>query len=456
MWARVFMSDLALKEGLGGEIALYDIDVESAKRNQLIGGYINKNPKALSKFDYKVYENIENALIGSDFVIISILPGTFEEMRSDVHEPEKYGIYQSVGDTAGPGGILRAMRTVPIYIDFAKKIKEYASDAWVINLTNPMTILTKTLYEEFKEIKAFGCCHEVLHTLKLFSVILKKLKNIDAEKEDLSVDVAGLNHFTWIDKAYYKDIDILKLIPEFEEKYAKDGYYEEGNDPFAFKYDPFAYGNTVKFDLMHKYGILPAAGDRHLAEFCPNDWYLKDKETVKKYHFNLTTVDYRIEDQKKKIEDTILYSTGKKEFVLEKSAEELVDMILALLGMKKLITNVNYPNHGQIEALGYNDIVETNCVFSANMVNPLLTNKLPDGVNELLIKQSNSLNNCYKGIKEKDYKLIFKSFLNQQLCKNLKLDDAKELFINMCENTKKYLEPYYDLNKLKEEIRSYR
>ena len=118
-WARVFMSDLALTEGLGGEMRLYDIDLPAAERNRAIGGHIDRDPKTRSVFQYKVCPSIDQALAGADFVIISILPGTFREMRSDVHAPEKYGVYQSVGDTAGPGGVLRAMRTVPIYEFFA-------------------------------------------------------------------------------------------------------------------------------------------------------------------------------------------------------------------------------------------------------------------------------------------------------------------------------------------------
>jgi len=140
MWARIFMNDLALAEGIFGEIDLYDIDLEAARRNQKIGERINENPACMSKWDYVVQEKIEDALHGADFVIISILPGTFEEMISDVHAPEAYGIYQSVGDTKGPGGVLRAMRTVPIFEGFASKIKECCPEAWVINFTNPMSI----------------------------------------------------------------------------------------------------------------------------------------------------------------------------------------------------------------------------------------------------------------------------------------------------------------------------
>ena len=87
-WARVFMSDLALTPDLSGEIALYDIDVEAAKRNAAIGKPINENEKTQSHFEYRVYDELEDTLVNADFVVISILPGTFKEMHSDVHAPE--------------------------------------------------------------------------------------------------------------------------------------------------------------------------------------------------------------------------------------------------------------------------------------------------------------------------------------------------------------------------------
>ena len=105
-WAWTFMRDLALEPELGGTIVLYDIDKEAAKANEIIGNGISERPEAVGKWKYIVADTLAEALTGSDFVVISILPGTFDEMESDVHEPEKYGIYQSVGDTAGPGGMV--------------------------------------------------------------------------------------------------------------------------------------------------------------------------------------------------------------------------------------------------------------------------------------------------------------------------------------------------------------
>lgn len=446
LWARVFMSDLAVAEGLSGEMALYDIDREAAERNAKIGARINENPNTKSKFEYNVYNKLEEALEGATFVILSILPGTFREMRSDVHTPEKYGIYQSVGDTAGPGGILRAMRTVPIYEEFAKKIKEICPNAWVINFTNPMSICIKVLYDVFPEIKAFGCCHEVFHAQKLLTVILKELRGIDVHRSQIYTDASGVNHFTWITEAKYKDIDLLALIPEFWEKFGEEGYYEEGEDRFAFRHDPFAYGNKVKMDLYARYGALAAAGDRHLAEFLPCQWYLKDPETVKEWQFNLTTVDYREKDREEKIAETIEMAEGRKEFVVEKSDEEAVELMKALLGEGTVVSNVNMPNRGQMPQMPLGSIVETNCVFSNDMVRPVVSGLLPTGAENLVYRCCVNIDNTYEGIKERNLEKIYQAFVNQPLCNTLTMSQSRELFKEMCLNTKEYLAPYFDLD----------
>ena len=447
LWARIFMADLAVAEGLSGEMALYDIDREAAERNAKIGSYINKDQNTKSRFTYNVYDNLEDALQGATFVLLSILPGTFKEMRSDVHTPEKYGIYQSVGDTAGPGGVLRAMRTVPLYEEFARKIKKICPNAWVINFTNPMSICVKTLYDVFPEIKAFGCCHEVFHAQELLTVMLKELRGIEVSRDKIYTDACGVNHFTWITEAKYQDIDLLSLVPEFAEKFGEEGYYERaGEDRFAFKYDMFAYGNKMKFDLFERYGALAAAGDRHIAEFLPNNWYLKNPETVKEWQFNLTTVDFREQDQEKKILDTIEMAEGRKKFPVKKSDEEAVAMLKALLGFETVVTNVNMPNRGQMPQLPMGAIVETNCVFSNDMVSPVVSKPLPEGVKNLVYRCSTNIDNTYEGIKERNLEKLFQAFVNQPLCNCLTVSEAKKLFREMCINTRKYLDPYFDLN----------
>ncbi len=447
-WARTFMSDLALAEDLSGEIGLYDIDMEAARRNAKIGGYINQDPRTRSKFDYKLYDRLEPALEGADFVVISILPGTFGEMRSDVHTPEKYGVYQSVGDTAGPGGVLRAMRTVPIYETFAARIRDICPNAWVINFTNPMSVCTKVLYDVFPGIKAFGCCHEVFHTQEFLTCVLKETRGIHVHRDQIYTDASGVNHFTWITEAKYQDIDLLALLPEFMDRFYEEGYYErEGEDRFAFRTDPFAYGNKVKLDLYRKYGALAAAGDRHLAEFMPGTWYLKDPETVKDWQFGLTTVDFREAQQAQLVAETIEMAEGKKPFPVVKSAEIAVDLMRALMGFGTMVSNVNLPNQGQMPQMPLGSVVETNCVFSNDQVKPIVSKPLPTAVANLVYRSCVNIDTTYEGIKERDLDKIYAAFANQPLCGALTMEQSMALFQEMCFNTREYLDDFFPLEQ---------
>lgn len=446
LWARSFMSDLAVAEGLSGEIALYDIDLEAADRNARIGQRINQDPATKSFFDYKVCANLDDALQNADFVLISILPGTFKEMHSDVHAPEQYGVYQSVGDTVGPGGVLRAMRTVPIYEEFARKIRDICPNAWVLNFTNPMSVCTKVLYDVFPGIKAFGCCHEVFHAQEFLTCVLKETRGIRVHRRDIYTDACGVNHFTWITEAKYQNIDLLALLPEFMDKFYEEGYYErEGASRFAFREDPFAYGNKLKLDLYRKFGALGAAGDRHLAEFMPGKWYLKDPETVKSWQFGLTTVDFREEQQAQRVADTIEMAEGRKPFPVVPSGEEAVEMMKALMGFGTVVSNVNMPNLGQMPQMPLGSIVETNCVFSNDQVKPVVSG-LPTAVASLVYRNCANIDLTYEGIKERNLAKLYAAFAGQPLCDSLSMEESKALFRQMCYNTRAYLDPYYDLD----------
>lgn len=442
LWARSFMQDLALAQGIRGEVSLYDIDREAALRNQVIARRIHEKKEATAQFTYTVAESLEESLTGADFVLISILPGTFAQMRSDVHEPEKYGIYQTVGDTVGPGGVLRAMRTVPIYEGFARAIKECCPDAWVLNLTNPMSACVKALYDTFPGIKAFGCCHEVFHAQDFLCCVLKEQLGIEATRKDIYTDASGVNHFTWITEASYQGNDLLSLLPDFMDKYFESGYYERGSHD-AWKTDPFAYGNRVKMALYQRYGALAAAGDRHLVEFCNNRWFLENPEMIAHWHCKLTTVDFREANQAKQIADSIAMAKGEMEVPLAPSGEELVELIRAILGLTTIVSNVNMPNHGQMPGLPEGTIVETNCVFTNGFVKPVTARALPAGALALVQRNAANIDLTCEGIRERNLHKLLAAFMNQSLCSNLTWEQGAELFQRMCENTKEYLAPYY-------------
>ncbi len=436
-WAHGVMVNLALEKDICGEVALYDIDFEAAKANEIIGNRVKEQKDCLSPWKYKAYEKIEDALTGADFVIISILPGTFDEMESDVHTPEKYGIYQSVGDTSGPGGIVRAMRTIPMFEEIALKIKENCPKAWVINYTNPMTVCVRTLYKVFPEIKAFGCCHEVFGTQKLLVNVLDELKGIkNVEREELKVNVVGINHFTWLTSAQYRNIDLYPLYREFCEKYAKTGYGKKSDTNWMN--NVFESEEKVKMDLFLRYGIIAAAGDRHLAEFCDKEWYLDSPERVKEMHFGLTPVSWRKKDLKERLEKSARLVSGEETFKLRDNGEEGVKQIKALLGLCDLVTNVNIPNAGQIPNLPLDVVVETNAAFRADSLQPVMAGNIPNEIYSLISRIVGEQELTTEAGLERNLDKAFMAFISDPLV-NISIDKAKELFDEMINNTKNYL-----------------
>jgi len=436
-WAWGLMSDLAKAEDMSGSVYLYDIDFEAAKHNEIIGNKVRECEDCKSVWEYRAVEKIEEALTGADFVVISILPGTFDEMQSDVHTPEKYGIYQSVGDTTGPGGIIRALRTIPMIEEIAKAIEKYCPEAWVINYTNPMAICVRTLYETFPKIKAFGCCHEVFGTQNLMRALLDELCGLEkAERNDVIVNVVGVNHFTWITSAQYKDIDVFALYPQFIETCRKENYRLKSDDSHWIN------RQKVKFDLFEKYGIIAAAGDRHLAEFCDGNEYLKDPETVSEWGFELTTVEWRKNDLKERLAKSKRLMSGEEKFEIKETGEEGVNQMRAILGLTTLVTNVNVPNMGQIPNLPLGAVVETNAAFRSNSLKPVLAGNIPEKIYPLIIRNISEQTEVVRGGIERDLNRVFDAFANNSLV-TVSLDDAKKLFDEMVENTKGYLHSYF-------------
>ena len=436
-WAWSFMMDLALEPSMSGIIRLYDIDQGAAYANEIIGNKISSHPDAKGKWEYKAVNTLAEGLEKADFVIISILPATFEEMRSDVHLPEKYGIYQSVGDTTGPGGLVRALRTIPMYITIAEAIRKYAPDAWVISYTNPMALCIRTLYDVFPGIHAIGCCHEVFHMQELLCDMIYEQLGVDGiTRKDIRTNLWGLNHFTWCDKAVWREVDLVKEFYTFAKHHASTGYEPR---PTADKRpDVFPCHFKVQFDLFLKYGYIPAGSDRHISEFMP-PWYLKDPDKTKKdWGFSLTSVEYRIQDLKARLARSERLQNGEEDIVLSPSGEEGHLMMKALLGLGDMLTNVNLPNAGQIPNIKRGIVVETNAVISQNNVSPTLAGNIPDRVMPLISPHLINQDLIYQAALRCDRSLALIAMLNEPLVQ-ISPCEAETMLNEMLENTRQYL-----------------
>ena len=445
-WAWGLMSDLASCPDMSGDVYLYDIDFEAAKNNEIIGNKYNDAEGTKSMWTYHAAKTAEEALTGADFVIISILPGTFDEMESDVHLPEKYGIYQSVGDTSGPGGIVRAMRTIPMFEEIAENIKAYCPNAWVINYTNPMTLCVRTLYRVFPEIKAFGCCHEVFGTQRVLMTALEDICGIKVEdRSEIKVNPVSVNHFTWLTKASYRNMDLFPIYKQFAEKYKETGYTQNLDNNWMN--NNFASSQKLKLNLFLKYGWIAAAGDRHLSEFCPGKWFLQSPECAKKWGFSLTPVSWRKEDLKTRLDKAAKLASGEMPVALRNTGEEGVHQIRAILGLTEpLVTNVNIPNRGQIPNLPIGAVVETNAVFRDNSITPVFAGEVPNEIYPLVSRICAEQEMVTKAVANRDVEMIFNAFACDPLV-TCTYEDARALFKEMVMNTAKYLTSY-DLSSL--------
>jgi alpha-galactosidase/6-phospho-beta-glucosidase family protein len=436
LWAWKLMSDLALEASLAGQVKLYDLDWQAAVENEAFGNLLSQRPAATGKWRYQAVPTLKEALTGVDLIIISIQPGTFAEMAVDLELPKQYGIYQAVGDTVGPGGLIRSLRTIPIYVEFAENIRQYAPHAWVINYTNPMTICIRTLYKVFPGIKAFGCCHEVFGTQDLLAAMLVEMQIAAAvRREEIKTNVLGINHFTWINQASYQGMDLLPLFKEFALQHYDEGYRILGDA--VWDATPFHFAHRLKFDLFLRYGIIAAAGDRHLAEFLP-PWYLKDPETVKQWKFNLTTAAYRSERMKAWDRQRQRVIAGEEEYPLQPSGEEGVKQFKALAGLADLVTNLNLPNHGQMEGMPHDAVVETNAYLTNNAVRPVSAGFLSTPVQALVMRHVYNQETILEAGLKKDPELAFRAFINDPLV-TITLPDARQLFEQMLQKTKTYL-----------------
>lgn len=432
-----FMSELAAEE-IKGTVSLYDIDKKQSLRNEVIGNKLREQSGCKSDIIYIAADNPEECLRDADFVILSISVGSIEDYISDLHLPEMYGIYQSFGENTGPSGIMRALRTLPVYADYARKIREFCPNAWVISLTNPMNVCLMTLYREFPQIKAFGSSSEPFSAAELAAEIVgKRLRVPSVHRREIKTNIIGINGFSFINEAFYSGEDIMPILADFAREHADGGYERR---PEEFRLNPTACANKVRFDLFLRYGAMPTQTDRITAEFCPT-WYLKTPKTATSWKFAQVNVNLVKKQFTERSARGKRLMDGEEALRIGGYTSDCVSQIKALLGMGNLITNACLPNSGQITNLPSYAVTETNALFAKNSIRPVAAGAMSEELYALTVRHTVNQKLIVDAVFEKDLDIAFNAFINDPLM-SADLASAAELYKEMLSAEKNQLVYY--------------
>jgi len=355
------------------EIALYDIHEGRLKESETIIKAINKGlgNKATIK-SYLGVENRREALCNSDFVVNAIQVGLYDPCTiTDFEIPKKYGLRQTISDTLGIGGIMRALRTIPVLKDFADDMQAVCPDAWFLNYTNPMSMLCGYM-QRYTGIKTIGLCHSV----QTCSEGLLKgmdwgpdhptMKGLGMEDklEGRKELIAGINHMGWLLEIADKDGN--DLYPEIKKRAAERNAREK-------------HWDMVRYDYIDKLGYYCTESSEHNAEYSP--WYIKSRypELIDRFNIPLDEYPRRCVNQIAGWTEEYAKLTSDASVIKHERSHEYASHI-----MEALITGIPYKiggnviNHGGlIENLPKDACVEVPCMVDNYGINPCYVGKLP-------------------------------------------------------------------------------
>ena len=343
------------------DIALYDIDGERLEESLLVVNSLNKRYND-GKANVKCYlgeGERREALRGASFVINAIQVGGYEPCTViDFEIPKKYGLEQTIADTLGIGGIMRALRTIPVMRDFARDIEDVCPDAWLLNYTNPMCMLTNYM-QRFTKVKTVGLCHSVQVCVPR---LLDKLSLTEKYGNDYVATIAGINHMAWL----------LTLT----DKSGRD-IYPEIREAAIRKNDTQKHEDMVRFEYIRRLGYYCTESSEHNAEYNPHFIKRNYPELIERYNIPLDEYPRRCVNQingwKKQKEE--LFAGG--EITHNRSREYCANIIEAMITNKPYQIGGNVLNNGLITNLPREATVEVPCLVDASGIHPTYVGDLP-------------------------------------------------------------------------------
>jgi alpha-galactosidase len=322
------------------------------------------------------------SLEGADFVIVCISTGAFQSMGVDLSVPELHGITQTVGDTVGPGGINRALRNIPVLVGIAKDMEQICPDAWLLNITNPMTTLTRSICRE-TSIKTVGLCHEVGNFCMDLAIALGR------PMEAVVPSVTGINHFPVLTELLVdgeNGFDIIRNL--VEEVGGLDSLTPYPGRPEAeiFSKRDFAERHVLKLTMLDRWGTFPAAGDRHIAEFVPFA-LTAESEWGAKYNIELSPISKRERIAAEDVANVDAWLNGSKQLQTWQSGELPSPILEAMLTDTPFVAPVNIPNTGQAPNLPEDVVLESMCVIDGKGIRGRDVSVLPAPFDEIVRRQ---------------------------------------------------------------------
>ncbi len=377
-WAPELMADLFGTPALAGmKLVLQDIDPAPLPKMEALAHKVSDALEA--KASITSTTDRKAALSGADFVIVCISTGGFASMAVDLAVPAAHGITQTVGDSVGPGGINRALRNVPVLVAIAQDMQAVCPDAWLFNITNPMTTLTRAVCRE-TSIKTVGLCHEVGNFTMDLAIALGK------PWDAIVPSVMGVNHFPVLTSLEVDGENGFDIIRDLVQEVGGLGALapEPGRpeaEPFSKLH--FAQRHVLKLIMLERWGTFPAAGDRHIAEFVSfaltpeSDWGAA-------YNISLSPISVREKHQAEYVADVDAWLAGTKDLQTWQSGELPAPMISAMLTGEPYVAPVNIPNVGQAPGLPADAVLESMCVIDGEGIRGRDVATLPEPFNEIV------------------------------------------------------------------------
>lgn len=349
VFARRLLEDIVcVPELADSTVSLMDTD---SGRLELIGEFSKKLVRDTgTNIEIETTANRREALADSNYVLTTIRVG--DSYERDIGVPLKYGVDQSVGDTVGPGGVFKALRTVPVLMDICGDIEDVAPDATLLNYTNPMAIACWVIADA-TDVPTLGLCHSVQHTTAALA------DYIGAPRDSVNGWVAGINHLAWF----------LRFERDGEDAYPE--LFEAMDNPEIYPRD------TVRFEIMRQFGYFVTESTRHMSEYTP--YFRTNADVIEDFRLSQIRQDLqrrgtRADDH---YEQLLKDTNSDKRLTSERSEEYASRIIEAMETGRPTVINANVQNVGLIDNLLDLSCVEVPILIDKLGFHPMAVGELP-------------------------------------------------------------------------------